>query len=348
MAQAVSSPKIIVTRKLPAAVELELVERYAAALNPWDRQYTPNELSEFMREADVVLCTLTDNLSRKTIENARKGRIKLLANFGVGFNHIDLRAAAEQGIAVTNTPGVLTEDTADLTMLLILAAARRVSEGERELRAGKWAGWRPTHLLGTRVSGKTLGIVGFGRIGQAVAKRAIHGFGMRVLYHSRVGDRDRGQSPISSSAVVFPDLSARSGSDPDQPVAEYRDLDALLRESDFVSLHTPATPDTHNLIDAAALRSMQRHAFLVNTSRGNVVDEDALIVALNEQWIAGAALDVYDKEPKVNRRLLACDNVVLLPHLGSATVESRVAMGQRALANIDALVAGRDLPDRIA
>lgn len=323
MPQLVSSPRIIVTRKLPISVELDLVERYGASLSPDDRQLTRAELSEAMSEAKILLCTLTDDLSRETIEGATPGRTKLLANFGVGFNHIDLRAAVEQGIAVTNTPGVLTEDTADLTMLLILAAARRSSEGERELRSGKWTGWRPTHLLGTRVSGKTLGIIGFGRIGQAVAKRAIRGFGMRVLYHSRLH--------------ANPEIEG-----------EARDLESLLGESDFVSLHTPSTPDTHHLLNAETLRFMRRHAFLINTSRGEVIDETALITALNEQWIAGAALDVYDREPRVNHRLLACDNVVLLPHLGSATNESRIAMGHRVLANIDAFIAGRDLPDRIA
>ena len=280
-----------------------------------------------MREADIVLCTLTDDLSRKTFELASDARVRLLANFGVGFNHIDLAAARAAGIAVTNTPGVLTEDTADLTMLLILAVARRANEGERELRAGKWTGWRPTHLLGTRVTGKTLGIVGFGRIGQAVAARAHHGFGMRVLYHSRRrADQDT-------------ELRTGAGSS--------ASLEALLHESDFVSLHCPATPETRHLMNTTTLRAMQHHAFLINTARGDVVDQDALITALDEGVIAGAALDVYEGEPHVNQRLIDRDNVVLLPHIGSATVESRVAMGRRAIANIDAFVEHRDLPDRL-
>lgn len=319
---------LIVTRRLPAPVEEELTSRFGAALNADDHQFTSDQLSAAMREADIVLCTLTDDLSRNTIQAARGGRVRLLANFGVGFNHIDLAVAREAGIAVTNTPGVLTEDTADLTMLLILAAARRAGEGERELRAAQWTGWRPTHMLGTRVTGKVLGIVGFGRIGQAVASRAHHGFGMRVVYHSR---------HAANSEIEERTGARNSGS-----------LENLLRESDFVTLHTPSTPETRHLMNGARFRAMQRHAFLVNTSRGDVVDEDALIEALDSGTIAGAALDVYDKEPFVRPDLLARDNIVLLPHLGSATMESRVAMGRRVLANIDAFVAGVELPDRIA
>ena len=310
------------------AVEEDLVARYDAVLNTDDHQFTRDELSAAMREADIVLCTLTDDLSRATLEAARGGRARLLANFGVGFNHIDLGAAKELGLAVTNTPGVLTEDTADHTLLLILAVARRAGEGERELRAGKWTGWRPTHLLGSRVSGKTLGIIGFGRIGRAVAERAHSGFGMNVIYHSRTP---------ADSATEQTTGASRSDS-----------LESLLRQSDFVSLHCPATPETRHLINEDRLRQMQPHAFLINTSRGDVVDEQALIAALDEKRIAGAALDVFDGEPRVNPQLLNRENVVLLPHLGSATMESRVAMGRRAIANIDAFVAQRPLPDRIA
>ena len=319
---------LIVTRRLPHAVEKELVDKYGARLNTDDHQFTRDELSAAMREAEIILCTLTDDLSRATIEASRGGRVKLLANFGVGFNHIDLAAATEQGIAVTNTPGVLTEDTADHTLLLILAVARRAGEGERELRAGKWTGWRPTHMLGTRVSGKTLGIIGFGRIGQAVAQRAHHGFGMRVIYHSR--------RPADTEA------EKRAGA------SRSESLESLLEQSDFVSLHCPSTPETHHLMNAERFRSMQPHAYLINTSRGDVVDEDALLTALDEKWIAGAALDVYEGEPSINQRLLGRENLVLLPHLGSATVESRVAMGRRAIANIDAFVEHSELPDRIA
>ena len=322
-----NSPRIIVTRRLPASVEQDLVERYDASLNQDDHQFTRDELSTALRDADIVLCTLTDDLSRPTLEAARGGRARLLANFGVGFNHIDLTAARELGLAVTNTPGVLTEDTADHTLLLILAVARRAGEGERELRAGKWTGWRPTHLLGSRVSGKTLGIVGFGRIGRAVAARAHNGFGMKVIYHSRT--------------------RADTATEQATGASQSESLETLLQQSDFVSLHCPATPETHHLINEVRLRQMQPHAYLVNTSRGDVVDERALVAALEDKLIAGVALDVYDGEPRVNPQLLTRENVVLLPHLGSATVESRVAMGRRAIANIDAFVAQRPLPDRI-
>ena len=321
-------PHIIVTRRLPEAVEQELVARYGATLNTDDRQFTRAELARAMCDADIVLCTLTDPLDRQTFELATPRRAKMLANFGVGFNHIDLNAARERGLVVTNTPGVLTEDTADLTMLLILAIARRVSEGERELRARKWTGWRPTHMLGTRVSGKTLGVVGFGRIGQAVARRAHQGFGMRVVYHSR--HRADAQIEASCGATM-------SGS-----------LDELLAAADFVSLHTPATPETRHLINAARLSRMQRDSYLVNTSRGDVIDEEALVAALRARNIAGAALDVFDGEPAIRPGLLELDNVVLVPHLGSATVESRVAMGRKALANIEAFLTDQAPPDRIA
>lgn len=323
-----SAPRIIVTRRLPAPVEEDLVARYDARLNADDHQFGRDELIAALREYPIVLCTLTDDLSRATLEGARGGRIRLLANFGVGFNHIDLKTAAEQGIAVTNTPGVLTEDTADHTLLLILAIARRAGEGERELRSGQWTGWRPTHLLGTRVSGKTLGIIGFGRIGQAVAERAHRGFRMRVLYHSRR------RAPA--------DVEERTGAKPATT------FEALLRESDFVSLHCPATPDTHHLINSHTLAQMRPHAFLINTSRGDVIDERALLTALEEKRIAGAALDVFESEPDIRPELLWHPNLVLTPHLGSATMESRVAMGQRAVANIDAFVAGRRLPDPVA
>jgi lactate dehydrogenase-like 2-hydroxyacid dehydrogenase len=324
----VNSTRIIVTRRLPTAVEQDLVARYDVVLNTDDHQFTRDELSAAMRDADIVLCTLTDDLSRATLEGARGGRARLLANFGVGFNHVDLIAAKELGLAVTNTPGVLTEDTADHTLLLILAVARRAGEGERELRAGKWTGWRPTHMLGSRVSGKTLGIVGFGRIGRAVAARAHNGFGMKVIYYSRSQADSETERATGAS---------RSDS-----------LESLLRQSDFVSLHCPATPDTRHLMNEDRLRQMQPHAYLINTSRGDVVDERALVAALGEKRIAGAALDVFDGEPHVNPQLLNREDVVLLPHLGSATVESRVAMGRRAIANIDAFVAQRPLPDRIA
>ena len=320
------NPKIIVTRRLPAPIEQRLVDDYGALLNASDRQFSADELRDALGACDVLLCTLTDPLTRDVLITPKR-RAVMLANFSVGVNHIDLAAAREAGLVVTNTPGVLTEDTADLTMLLMLAGARRAFEGDRELRAGQWTGWRPTHLLGTRVAGKTLGIVGFGRIGQAVARRAALGFGMRVLYHSR---------------RRVPDEARASG-------AEWHEsLESLLGESDFVSLHCPAMPETHHLINTKSLQAMRASAWLVNTARGDVVDEQALIDALKSGRLAGAALDVYEREPLVSPRLLALGNVVTLPHLGSATVESRVAMGERVLANIADFIAGRRPRDTIA
>lgn len=321
-------PRVIVTRRLPEAVEARLTRAYGATLNSDDHQFSRAELEAALAEFDVVLCTLTDPLDRATLDAVPAPRARLLANFGVGFNHIDLGAARGRGLVVTNTPGVLTEDTADLTMLLLLAVARRAWEGERELREGRWTGWRPTHLLGTRVHGKALGIVGFGRIGQAVARRAHAGFGMRVRYVTR---------RISNATAPTP-----VGAEPCDT------LDELLASSDFVSLHTPASPETHHLMNHARLARMQPSAFLINTSRGDVVDEDALIDALDRRVLAGAALDVYEGEPHVSPRLRARDDVFLLPHLGSATVAARVAMGMRAADNIDAFLDGRDPPDRIA
>jgi lactate dehydrogenase-like 2-hydroxyacid dehydrogenase len=319
--------RVVVTRRLPPRVEERLAATYQTILRDGDRQMSADELRAALQDADVVLCTLTDRLTREVLL-AEPRRARLLANFGVGFDHIDLAAAREADLVVTNTPGVLTEDTADLTMLLVLAIARRATEGERELRAGAWTGWRPTHLLGRRVNGATLGIVGFGRIGQAVAQRAHAGFGMRVLYYSR---------------SAAPDDIAR-----DTGAVRCDTLDALLEASDVVSIHVPATRETRALIDAAALAHMKRTAFLINTSRGGVVDETALVRALHAGTLAGAALDVYENEPHVSPAILAAPNVVALPHLGSATEEARVAMGMRAVDNIDAFVSGGEPPDRIA
>lgn len=320
-------PVVIVTRRLPDTVEAELIERFDTRLNIDDHQFTREELIAGLQEADVLLCTLGDRISASMLRGKRR-RARMLANFGVGFNHIAIDAAREHGVVVTNTPDVLTEDTADLAMLLILEVARGTSEGERQLRAGEWAGWRPTDRLGTRVHGKTLGVVGFGRIGQAVARRAYRGFGMKVLFYTPEDVPEPARRP--SRAAPCPSLAE------------------LLPACDFVSLHCPATPETHHLIDAKAISRMRTSSYLINTSRGDVVDERALIAALRGRVIAGAALDVYEHEPDVPSELLRARNVVLLPHLGSATVESRVAMGRRTLANIEAFVHGREPPDRVA
>ena len=319
--------KVIVTRRLPSAVEERLGASYDVDLNRDDHQFDAAELRSALERADVVLCTLTDRLTRDVLLGGPR-RARLLANFGVGFNHIDVAAAREAGLEVTNTPGVLTEDTADLTLLLMLAILRRASEGERELRAGSWTGWRPTHLLGRRLYGATVGIVGLGRIGQAVARRAHLGFGMRVSYFSR------SEAPPALTAELALERCVT--------------LPALLERSDIVSLHCPATTETRHLISNAALGAMQRHAFLVNTARGDIVDEFALVRALQRGRIAGAALDVFENEPRVSAELLQLPNVVLLPHLGSATEESRTSMGMLALENIAAFVRGESLPNRVA
>jgi lactate dehydrogenase-like 2-hydroxyacid dehydrogenase len=318
---------ITVTRRLPRSIERRLEDAHGTVLNGDDHRFTDDELRRALASSDVLLCTLGDRLPRELL-SAPDRRTRLLANFGAGVDHIDLGAARDHGVVVTNTPGVLTGDTADLALLLMLAVARRAGEGERELRAGDWSGWRPTHLLGTRVHGATLGIVGFGRIGQAVARRAHHGFGMPLLYYSRrTADRE---------------ISEETGAVRCDSLAE------LLGACDFVSLHCPSTSATHHLMGAEQFRLMRSTAFLVNTARGEVVDENALIAALAEGQIAGAALDVYEHEPHVPADLLSLPNVVTLPHLGSATQSARVAMGERALANIEAWFRGEPPPDRIA
>lgn len=319
-------PIVTVTRRLPPPVERALSERFDARLNTDDAPLGPDGLREALRMSDAVLCAVSDRLDAAVLR-VEPLQAKLLANYGVGFEHIDLAAARERGIAVTNTPGVLTDDTADLAMALMLMAMRRLGEGERQLRAGEWGGWYPTHHLGRRLFGKTLGIVGMGRIGRAVARRATHGFGMRLLYASRTA------LPAGEAASLD---------------AVQVDVDRLFAESDVVSLHVPSNDETRHLVNARRLQSMPPHAILINTARGDVVDENALADALRNGTIAGAGLDVYADEPAVNPALLALENVVLLPHLGSATVESRTAMGMRAFENLVAWSEGRELPDRVA
>ncbi|MGZ8377091.1 MAG: 2-hydroxyacid dehydrogenase [Gemmatirosa sp.] len=322
-------PIVAVTRRLPAPVEARLQARADARLNIDDRPLDADGLAEALATADAVLCTVTDRIDAAVFaEAARRGiRARLLANFGVGVNHIDLDAARAHGVVVTNTPGVLTDDTADVAVALMLMAARRLGEGEREVRAGRWTGWRPTHLLGTTLTGRSIGIVGFGRIGQAVARRAHHGFAMRVRYLN--------PSPRAAEAVAVDATRCDTLAD-------------LLAASDVVSLHCPATPATRHLIDAAALAHVRPGAILVNTARGDVVDEAALADALRDGRLAAAGLDVHEHEPRVAPALLALENVVLLPHLGSATSETRRAMGDRALDNLEAFLDGREPPDRVA
>jgi lactate dehydrogenase-like 2-hydroxyacid dehydrogenase len=319
-------PTVVVTRRLPEPVESELTRDFDARLNTKDAPLGPDGLREALRSADGLLCTVTDKLTADIL-SVEPRRAKILANFGVGFNNIDTDAAKARGLAVSNTPDVLTDATADTALTLLLMVARRTGEGERHVRAGQWTGWRPTHMLGTQVTGKTLGLVGMGRIARAVAQRAHHGFGMKVIFHD----------PYPPSAEVATALGA-------EPRAA---LDEVLGEADFVSLHCPATPETRHLMNRERLGLMRRDAFLINTARGDVVDEAALVEALAAGRLAGAGLDVYEKEPQVTPALLTMENVVLLPHLGSATRETRVAMGRRAIENLRLFFSGSPLRDRV-
>ena len=318
-----AKPLAIVTRRWPAAVEARLRTVLDVRLNADDRPFSADELRAALAEADALCATVTDDLSAEVLSGRAQARI--IANFGVGVDHIDLAAARSRGIAVTNTPDVLTECTADLAMALMLMSARRAGEGERELRAGRWSGWRPTHLTGARVWGRTLGIVGMGRIGIATARRAHHGFGMRILCFNR--------SPVPQA--VLGELAAEQAGS----------LEELLPQADFLSLHCPANAESRHLIHAAGLALMRPGAHLINTARGSVVNEEALAEALKEGVIAGAGLDVYEAEPKVHPALASLNNVVLLPHMGSSTRATRAAMGLRVLENLKAFFAGEPPPD---
>lgn len=316
-------PKILISRRWPQAVEARLSARYDVTLNEGDTPLTLDQLRAAMRNYDALCPTVSDKVPAEVL-SAPGARVRIVANYGAGYEHIDLDAAKAAGIAVTNTPDVLTDATAELALLLMLMASRRAGEGERELRAGEWTGWRPTHLLGQSLAGKTLGLVGYGRIARATAERAKAALGMKIAYHSRrrVEDED--------GAVYF------------------GTLEALAEASDVLSLHTPGGPQTHHMIDAALLRRMKPTALLINTARGSVVNEDDLAQALTEGVIGGAGLDVYQGEPMINPALLAAPNAVLLPHLGSATLETRTAMGMRVVDNLDRFFDGELLLDRVA
>lgn len=322
-----NKPRVLLTRRWPAAVEAQMAERFDLERNGSDRPLSQEDLRTAMARYDAILPTVTDHLPAAVFDGAG-ARARIVANYGVGFSHIDTEAARARGIAVTNTPDVLSDCTADLAMTLLLMVARRASEGERELRAGRWTGWRPTHLVGTRVSGATLGIVGFGRIGQAMAQRAHFGFGMRILVHSR--------SPVA------PEVLARFSAE------QVDGLDDLLPRCDFVSLHCPGGAANRHLINSRRLDLMRPGAFLINTARGEVVDEYALAQALWFDTIGGAALDVFEREPRIPEELLGADNLVLVPHLGSATRETREAMGLRVLENLTDFFEGRPPRDRVA
>ncbi|MBX3330993.1 MAG: D-glycerate dehydrogenase [Nitrospira sp.] len=315
-------PTLYITRLLPQPVLDVISGQYRVLAEPTDRPPTVEELRHGFAEAQAVICTLTDRIDVSVLSHATK--LRIIANYAVGYNNIDLPAAAQRGIIVTNTPDVLTDATADLTWALLLALARRVVEGDAWVRTGHWPGWTPTQMLGADVSGKRLGIIGMGRIGQAVAQRAA-GFRMSVIYAGR-------QSVSSPPGVSW----------------VWRTLDEVVAESDFLSLHVPLTETTRHLIDRRRLAMMKPTAFLINTSRGPVIDEAALLSALETQTIAGAGLDVYEQEPVVPARLTLLSNVVLLPHLGSATRETRVRMGLICLDNIAAVLSGRPAPNRVA
>ncbi len=314
-------PTLYITRLLPQPVLNAIPRHYRMLTEPTDQPPTAEELRHGFAQADAVICTLTDRIDASLLAHATN--LKIIANYAVGYNNIDLPAATQRGIMITNTPDVLTDATADLTWALLLALARRVVVGDTWVRTGSWPGWTPTQLLGADVSGKTMGIVGMGRIGQAVAQRA-SGFRMSVIYAGR-------QSVSSLSGVSW----------------TKRPFDEVLAESDFLSLHVPLTETTRHLIDRRTLALMKPTAYLINTSRGPVIDEAALVSALEARTIAGAGLDVYEQEPMVSAGLIALPNVVLLPHLGSATLETRVRMGLICLDNIVAVLGGYPAPNRV-
>jgi len=318
-------PKVLVTRRLPAQTEARMSELFDVELSESDVALGAAALAAAAARCDILVPTITDHIDARVIA-AAAGRLRLIANFGNGVDHIDLRAARAAGIIVTNTPGVLTEDTADMTMALILSVPRRLAEGEKLVRSGKWTGWSPGTMLGHRINGKRLGIVGMGRIGQAVARRA-RAFDLTVSYHNR----------HRLPEIVERELFARY-----EP-----DLDRLLVDSDIISIHCPHTPETEGLIDARRVALMPPHLYLINTARGPIIDEEALIGRLERGELAGAGLDVFAHEPAVDPRLLALDNVVLLPHMGSATFEGRAAMGERVIANIRQWIDGDRPRDQV-
>ncbi|QJR36999.1 2-hydroxyacid dehydrogenase [Gemmatimonas groenlandica] len=321
--------RVVVTRKMPAAVEAEIAARYDALFNKTDLALAPDQLKQVLQQADIVMTTVTDRWTEE-IFNAPGIRARMLCNVGVGVNHINVAAAKRAGLTISNTPDVVTDDTADIAIALMLMTMRRLGEGERHVRNGAWGGLRPTFMLGRTLRGKTLGIVGYGRIGRAVARRAAAAFDMKIIYHAPRDPR------IDDPATAGPDGAERVDS-----------LETLLARADVVSLHCPATPETRHLMNARTLALMPAHAYLVNTARGDVVDEAALTSVLKERKIAGAGLDVYEFEPSVTAELKELENVVLLPHLGSATIETRTNMGMRALSNLDSFVQTGSVSDPV-
>jgi glyoxylate reductase len=320
-----NKPTVVLTRKLPDSIETRMRELFDAKLNESDAGLTPDQLIDAMQSADVLVPTVTDKIDAAVI-NAAGDRLKLIASFGTGVDHIDLAAAKARGITVTNTPGVLTEDTADVALALMLAVPRRIAEGDKLARSGNWQGWSPTGMLGHRINGKRLGIIGMGRIGEAIARRA-RGFGLSIHYHNR--------------KAVHPEIET------ELEATYWESLDQMLARVDIVSVNCPHTPATHMLLSRERLSLIQPSAYLVNTSRGEVVDEEALADLLASRNIAGAGLDVYAEEPHIPEALRDLPNVVLLPHIGSATIEGRLEMGDKVIINIQTFWDGHAPRDRV-
>lgn len=322
-----SKPKVIITRRWPDEAEARARELFDVQINEDDHPMSVAELQEALKTADAVCPTVSDKVDANVL-SVDSMKCKILGNYGVGFNHIDIDAAKKAGLVVSNTPEVLTDCTADLAMTLLMMVARRAGEGERHVRNRQWTGWRPTHMMGTKVTGKTLGLVGMGRIARAMAYKAHHGFGMKIIY----------TDPYPPPQEIIADLKA-----------EARDtIEDVLKEADFVSLHCPGGKETYHLLNKERISLMQPGAFLINSARGDVVDPNALIDALKNGTIAGAGLDVYEGEPNVQEEFLDMENVVLLPHLGSASLETRIAMGMRAIDNVQAFFDGKEPPDKVA
>jgi glyoxylate reductase len=318
-------PFVIVTRKLPDAIETRMRELFDTELNLDDAPMDQARLIDAAQKADVLVPTVTDRIDSKVLGRAGPS-LRLIANFGNGVDHIDVKTALERGITVTNTPGVLTEDTADMTMALILAVPRRLVEGAEQLKAENFRGWSPSWMLGHRIWGKRLGIIGMGRIGQAVARRA-KAFGLQIHYHNR--------KPVH--AQIERELGA----------TYWESLDQMLARMDIVSVNCPHTPATYHLLSARRLKLMKPSAYIVNTARGEVIDENALARMLETGALSGAGLDVFEREPAVNPKLMKQKNVVLLPHMGSATLEGRVDMGEKVIVNIKTFADGHKPPDRV-
>tara|TARA_B100001179_G_scaffold204647_1_gene167507 strand:- start:1504 stop:2520 length:1017 start_codon:yes stop_codon:yes gene_type:complete len=319
------TPRVVVTRALSPSIQQRMDELFDCRFNESDEPMSRDDLVEAMRECDVLVPTVTDRIDGSMLE-AAGDRMRLIASFGAGTDHIDLAAAAARRITVTNTPSVFTEDTADLAMALIIGVPRRIREGVALVRRGEWSGWAPTAMLGRKLAGKTLGIVGMGRIGQAVAHRA-KAFGLDIAYHNRKRLPEAVERMFAATYV--------------------ESMDELLAQTDILTLHCPSNPDSHHMIDAHAIGRMKAGSCLINTARGDLVDQDALVEALESGHLAGAGLDVYPDEPQVDPRLLAHPNVMTLPHIGSATAEGREASGEKVIANIRIWADGHRPPDQV-